>query len=105
MLEHRPDWVLNGGAYTAVNGGAPRAFAEALVEKGGRLLQVSTDFVFNGQQGSPYLPEQGRDPPAPTATPRLWPWLWASWPSAPAIPCWRRWDELNRDRAQPSLGC
>jgi dTDP-4-dehydrorhamnose reductase len=75
VLEHRPDWVLNAGAYTAVdraesepelalavNGGAPRAFAEALADKGGRLLQVSTDFVFNGQQGSPYRPEQSRDP-------------------------------------------
>ncbi len=75
VLSHRPDWVLNGGAYTAVdraesepelalavNGGAPRAFAEALLETGGRLLQVSTDFVFNGQQGSPYRPDQGRDP-------------------------------------------
>jgi dTDP-4-dehydrorhamnose reductase len=75
VLEHRPDWVLNAGAYTAVdraesepelalavNGGAPRAFAEALLDTGGRLLQVSTDFVFNGQQGSPYRPEQARDP-------------------------------------------
>ena len=75
VLQHRPDWVLNAGAYTAVdkaesepelalavNGGAPRAFAEALLETGGRLLQVSTDFVFNGQQGSPYRPSQGRDP-------------------------------------------
>ena len=73
--QHRPDWVLNGGAYTAVdkaeseaelalsvNGGAPRAFAEALAAIGGRLLQVSTDFVFNGQQGSPYRPEQARHP-------------------------------------------
>jgi dTDP-4-dehydrorhamnose reductase len=75
VLEHRPDWVLNAGAYTAVdraesepelalavNGGAPRAFAEALLGTGGRLLQVSTDFVFNGQQGSPYRSEQRRDP-------------------------------------------
>ena len=30
----------------AVNAGAPRAFAEALRETGGRLLQLSTDFVF-----------------------------------------------------------
>lgn len=45
-----------------MNGGAPRAFAEALLETGGRLMQVSTDFVFNGQQGSPYRPEQSRDP-------------------------------------------
>ena len=73
--QHRPDWVLNAGAYTAVdkaesepelamavNAGAPRAFAEALSSTGGRLLQLSTDFVFNGQQGSPYRPEQQRDP-------------------------------------------
>jgi dTDP-4-dehydrorhamnose reductase len=73
--QHRPDWVLNGGAYTAVdraesepelalgvNGGAPRAFAEALADTGGCLLQVSTDFVFYGQQGSPNRPEQTRDP-------------------------------------------
>jgi dTDP-4-dehydrorhamnose reductase len=75
VREHRPHWVLNGGAYTAVdkaenepelafavNGGAPRAFAEALLDPDGRLLQVSTDFVFNGRQGSPYRPEQPRDP-------------------------------------------
>lgn len=75
IRDHRPDWVLNAGAYTAVdkaegepglalavNGGAPRAFAEALLETGGRLLQVSTDFVFNGSQGSPYRLEQQRDP-------------------------------------------
>ncbi len=75
VLEHRPHWVLNAGAYTAVdkaesepdlalavNGGAPRAFAEALLDTGGRLLQVSTDFVFNGRQGSPYRPDQPRDP-------------------------------------------
>ena len=75
VRRHRPDWVLNGGAYTAVdkaesepelahavNAGAPRAFAEALAETGGRLLQVSTDFVFNGAQGHPYRPDQPRDP-------------------------------------------
>ncbi|QNI46808.1 dTDP-4-dehydrorhamnose reductase [Synechococcus sp. A15-60] len=75
VAQHRPDWVLNAGAYTAVdkaesepklaqavNAGAPRAFAEALAEHGGRLLQVSTDFVFNGQQGHPYYPDQLRQP-------------------------------------------
>ena len=72
---HRPDWVLNAGAYTAVdraerepelalrvNAGAPEAFARALADSGGRLLQISTDFVFNGRQGSPYQPGQPRDP-------------------------------------------
>jgi dTDP-4-dehydrorhamnose reductase len=73
--EHRPDWVLNAGAYTAVdkaesepelaeavNAGAPKAFASSLKEHGGRLLQISTDFVFNGQQGTPYSPDQPLDP-------------------------------------------
>jgi dTDP-4-dehydrorhamnose reductase len=45
-----------------VNGGAPRAFAEAIQDTSARLLQVSTDFVFNGEQGTPYRPEQKRDP-------------------------------------------
>lgn len=71
VREHRPDWVLNAGAYTAVdqaerepelalavNAGAPQAFAEALAERGGRLLQVSTDFVFAGDQGHPYRLDQ-----------------------------------------------
>jgi dTDP-4-dehydrorhamnose reductase len=75
VQKYQPDWVLNAGAYTAVdkaesepelahavNGGAPEAFAQELDRQGGRLLQVSTDFVFNGTQGRPYQPEQTRDP-------------------------------------------
>ena len=71
----QPDWVLNAGAYTAVdkaesepelahsvNAGAPEAFAHALEQQGGRLLQISTDFVFNGTQATPYQPEQAREP-------------------------------------------
>ena len=73
--EYQPDWVLNAGAYTAVdkaesepelaeavNAGAPEAFAAALRRQGGRLLQLSTDFVFNGRQGCPYRTDQPRDP-------------------------------------------
>lgn len=73
--QHQPDWVLNAGAYTAVdkaesepelalavNAKAPEAFAAALNAQGGRLLQLSTDFVFNGQQGVPYSVDQARDP-------------------------------------------
>ncbi len=72
---YQPHWVLNAGAYTAVdqaesepelteavNAAAPRAFAEALAETGGRLLQVSTDYVFNGRQGHPYQLAQLREP-------------------------------------------
>jgi dTDP-4-dehydrorhamnose reductase len=71
----KPDWLINAGAYTAVdkaesepelaqavNAGAPAAFAEALQGSGGRLLQVSTDFVFDGSQGTPYRPEQSLAP-------------------------------------------
>ncbi len=71
VQELRPHWVLNAGAYTAVdraesepelaaavNAAAPAAFAEALAGSGGRLLQVSTDFVFDGSQGTPYRPDQ-----------------------------------------------
>jgi dTDP-4-dehydrorhamnose reductase len=75
ISEFSPDWVINAGAYTAVdraeaepelamavNAGAPAAFAQVLQESGGRLLQVSTDFVFNGSQGFPYQPQQPVDP-------------------------------------------
>ncbi|MEB3349132.1 MAG: dTDP-4-dehydrorhamnose reductase, partial [Cyanobacteriota bacterium] len=71
VLRHRPDWVINAGAYTAVdraeqepelalavNASAPAALAAALAEVGGRLLQISTDFVFGGHQGHPYQPGQ-----------------------------------------------
>jgi dTDP-4-dehydrorhamnose reductase len=75
VLERRPDWVLNAGAYTAVdraesepvlaravNAAAPEALAAALADTGGQLLHVSTDFVFDGCQGSPYTPDQPRSP-------------------------------------------
>ena len=76
VAELQPDWVLSAGAYTAVdmaqqqpelaeavNAAAPKAFAEALLKQGhGRLLQISTDFVFSGMQGHPYGPQ---DPVAP----------------------------------------
>jgi len=75
VYEFKPDWVISAGAYTAVdraesepdlamavNASAPGAFAEALAETGGKLLQVSTDFVFNGAQGHPYEPAQAMQP-------------------------------------------
>ena len=51
-VDDKPDWVLNAGAYTAVD----RAESEP------EVAQVSTDFVFSGQQGSPFKPEQPLDP-------------------------------------------
>ena len=77
VIAHQPDWILNAGAYTAVdraeaepelaqavNADAPRAFAEAVarINDGSRMLQISTDFVFNGEQGHPYRPEDPLNP-------------------------------------------
>ena len=75
VKRERPDWLINAGAYTAVdqaeresalaeavNAGAPEAFAAALQERDGHLLQVSTDFVFDGRQGFPYRPDQPVEP-------------------------------------------
>ena len=75
IREQRPDWILNAAAYTAVdraeqepslcravNAEAPQAMAAVLAESGGAMLQISTDFVFNGSSGRPYRPD---DPVAP----------------------------------------
>ncbi len=75
IRQHRPDWVINAGAYTAVdraeieptlvhavNSEAPAAFVDALTLTGGRLLQLSTDFVFSGSQGSPYRTDDQTNP-------------------------------------------
>jgi len=66
---HRPSVIINAAGYTAVdraeseraaafrvNSLAPGYLAESLARVGGRLIQVSTDFVFDGTKSSPYLP-------------------------------------------------
>lgn len=71
----QPDLVLNAAAYTAVdraeiepelahaiNAAAPAAFARAIAGSKGRLVQVSTDFVFDGQSGQGYRPQDPRNP-------------------------------------------
>ncbi len=75
VKRYSPDWIINAGAYTAVdkaesepllayavNADAPAAFVDSLFEVGGRLLQISTDFVFNGRNKFPYLPNDHIDP-------------------------------------------
>ena len=72
----KPDWIINCGAYTNVdkaeietdiamriNADAPRAFAEAIKKVGGKIMQISTDFVFDGQnRNTPYPPDHKRSP-------------------------------------------
>jgi dTDP-4-dehydrorhamnose reductase len=38
-----------------VNGGAPGVMAEAARRSGGMLVHYSTDYVFDGEKGSPYV--------------------------------------------------
>lgn len=72
--EQRPDVVVNCAAWTAVdeaearetealrvNGDGPRHLADACAASGARLLQVSTDYVFAGNDSFPYAED------APTA--------------------------------------
>lgn len=72
---HRPDWIINCAAYTAVDdaeGEPERAFrvndlalgilAGSALDSGARLLHVSTDYVFDGTKREPYVEE---DPPNP----------------------------------------
>jgi len=73
--DHKPDWIINCGAYTQVdeaekniplsqkiNSYAPAAFVEASNETNTNLLQISTDFVFDGNQNFPYKENQERNP-------------------------------------------
>ncbi|MEV3930315.1 MULTISPECIES: dTDP-4-dehydrorhamnose reductase [unclassified Streptomyces] len=72
--EHGPAVIVNCAAWTAVddaetredealriNGDGPRLLAEACAERGIVLIQVSTDYVFDGAGGEPYAED------APTA--------------------------------------
>lgn len=73
--QHRPALLINAAAYTAVdraeqepelaqriNAQAVAALAAACSASAVRLMQISTDFVFDGRQSRPYRTE---DPPAP----------------------------------------
>jgi dTDP-4-dehydrorhamnose reductase len=67
LREHRPEWVILAAAYTDVDGcethsemafdvncrGATNV-AKACAQAGARLLFLSTDYVFDGNQNKPY---------------------------------------------------
>ena len=75
VRSQQPDWVINCAAYTqvdkaesepaaafTVNRDTPAQLAQAVAEYGGRLLQVSTDFVFDGRQTRPYVEDDAPNP-------------------------------------------
>jgi dTDP-4-dehydrorhamnose reductase len=72
---HSPDLIVNAGAYTAVddaerepalaheiNAVAPECLAESAASCGARMIQLSTDFVFNGAAAIPYSPDTAPEP-------------------------------------------
>lgn len=71
----KPNWIINCGAYTnvdkaetehqlaaTINSSAPKALVNAIKEISGRLIQISTDYVFAGDQGFPYEPLDKKNP-------------------------------------------
>ena len=72
---HAPRAVINAAAYTAVdkaeeeealatkiNGAAPAAMARACADLGIPLVQISTDYVFDGSGTAPWRPDDAAAP-------------------------------------------
>ncbi len=75
IAAHKPDVVINAAAYTAVdkaesepeqaraiNTEGARNVAAASVRCGAWPIQISTDFVFDGSQSTPYAPDAPTNP-------------------------------------------
>lgn len=75
LRQAAPDVILNAAAYTAVdkaesdeataqaiNADAVAIMAEAMEASGGKLVHVSTDFVFDGSSSRAYQPGDARNP-------------------------------------------
>jgi len=75
IAETKPGWVVNCAGYTAVdraeseqelasmvNGDSLSGITDGLLQYGGKLIHISTDFVFSGKSGRPYMEEDIPDP-------------------------------------------
>ena len=75
LKEYKPQWVINCAAYTnvdkaedqkdiaySINALAPKYFSKAIKDHGGDLLHISTDYVFDGNKGSPYHTTDRKSP-------------------------------------------
>jgi len=75
LAQATPDWVVNAGAYTAVdraeeepdraavvNDEAAGILADGAGRAGSRLLHLSTDFVFDGSSSRAYRPDDAPRP-------------------------------------------
>jgi dTDP-4-dehydrorhamnose reductase len=84
VRQHSPDVIINAAAHTAVdraesepelarrvNAEGPRHLAVAAREMDGRLIHISTDFVFDGASSLPYRPDAGTNPLSVYGTTKL----------------------------------
>ncbi|UYV15868.1 dTDP-4-dehydrorhamnose reductase [Porphyrobacter sp. ULC335] len=75
LVVEAPELIINAAAYTAVdkaetdealaraiNAEAVAAMVAAMAETGGKVVHVSTDYVFDGTAASPYPPDAARNP-------------------------------------------
>lgn len=75
LKDIQPDVVINASAYTNVDGAekdrglafqinatGPKTLAECCARQEALLIHYSTDFVFDGQKGSPYTEEDAPNP-------------------------------------------
>jgi len=75
IREIEPDWLINAAAYTQVdkaerepqlaylvNVDAPEVMSREMAHINGKMLQLSTDFVFDGNKSRPYQPEDQVNP-------------------------------------------
>ena len=75
IISYKPDVIVNAAAYTAVdkaetdtetamsiNGKAPSVMAQAAQEITAKLVHISTDYVFDGQNYTPYTEDDATNP-------------------------------------------
>jgi len=75
LVVEAPDVIINAAAYTAVdkaegdeelaraiNADAVATMVAAMASTGGKVVHVSTDYVFDGSSSAPYAPNAPRNP-------------------------------------------
>lgn len=74
LREHHPQWIVDCAAFTRVddcegnpdafrlNAEGPEVLARSCREADAKLLHISTDYVFDGEKGSPYTEDDEPNP-------------------------------------------